>query len=80
MAHIFDFTIQDLTAPTYERFYYVLSGLMNFLDFEHEQRQETLGPLMDENAELVEREEKLMQDVQRKREMLEAERSVGADH
>lgn len=78
LAQIHDFTVSDLTAPTYQRFYYVLSGLLNFYDFELEQRSETLLPLIEENAALMEREEALMQEIQDKKDMIAQERYVPA--
>ncbi|ORY88828.1 Nuf2 family-domain-containing protein [Leucosporidium creatinivorum] len=74
LAQIHDFTVSDLTAPTYQRFYHVLSGLLNFYDFEMEQRSETLLPLIEENAALMEREEALMQEIQDKKDMIAQEK------
>lgn len=74
LAQIHDFTVSDLTAPTYQRFYYILSGLLNFYDFEAEQRALTLLPLIEENAELMEREDGLMREIQSKRDMIEQEK------
>ncbi|KAK4051944.1 kinetochore-associated Ndc80 complex subunit nuf2 [Microbotryomycetes sp. JL201] len=74
LAQIDDFTIQDLTAPTGQRFYYVLSGLMNFYDFELEEREHSLLPLQKENEELVDKEEALIQEIQKKKDMIEDEK------
>lgn len=79
LAQVHDFTISDLTAPTYQRFYYVLSGLLNFYDFELEQRSETLLPLIEENAALMEREEALVQEIQDKKDMIAQEKYVLAE-
>ncbi|KAM0788276.1 hypothetical protein ACM66B_001424 [Microbotryomycetes sp. NB124-2] len=74
LAQIDDFTIQDLTAPTGQRFYYVLSGLMNFYDFELEEREHSLLPLQKENEELVDKEEALIQEIQKRKDMIEQEK------
>ncbi|KAK4058270.1 kinetochore-associated Ndc80 complex subunit nuf2 [Microbotryomycetes sp. JL221] len=74
LAQIDDFTIQDLTSPTGQRFYYVLSGLMNFYDFELEEREHSLLPLQKENEELVDKEEHLIKQIQIKKDRIQQEK------
>lgn len=48
--------------------------MLNFYDFEAEQRAETLLPLIEENADLLTREEELVKDIEEKRQRIEEEK------